>query len=349
MTMLYSRVDALLADPLATIPEPLAYVGADVPLDLLLATGRKAVHLPWYCDQPAPMADQWLESSFPGWTRSILQQWAEGRFDGLDQVVFTRGNDAVQRLYYYVCELQRRGVLAGPKPRMFDIAYIERESSLQHTVNALRRLADQLQVDESALRSGIDQANALREQWQQLQQQRSDQGSLYEKLNRVCLFADLSTLLASDTLPAANAVARRILLAGSVPPDDRLHRAAETPYSAIVGESHEWSAARLGPSIASDSADPWRALAVQRRSSGLGARSFSNPAQRLLAAAKTARADAVVLWLSADDEGLAWHVPAQRTALQATGLPYLCLTARSWDGRDGALAEIEQFVRGLKP
>ena len=95
MTAFQLRLDAVLADPLSTVKRPMSYVGADIPLDLLLATGRSAVHLPWHCGVPTPLADQWLEGSFPGWTRSILQQWAEGRFDGLDQVVFTRGNDAV--------------------------------------------------------------------------------------------------------------------------------------------------------------------------------------------------------------------------------------------------------------
>ena len=349
MSSLDARLDAVLADPLTSVSAPLAYVGADVPIDLLLATGRPAVHLPWQCDASTPLADQWLESSFPGWARSILQQWAQGRFDALDQVAFTRGNDAVQRLYYYVCELQRRGLLGGPVPRIFDIAYIERESSLQHTIGALHRLAEHLQVDEAALRDGMVRANALRRQMEQLQQQRSGLGPLYEKLGRVSLFSDLASLLAVEALPSAAPVARRLLLAGSVPPDHRLHRAAETPHSAIIGEIHEWSAARLGPVLDTDAKDPWRALAIQRRSAGLGARSFADPAQRLLAAAAAMRADAVIVWLSADDEGLAWHVPAQRAALQAAGLPALFLTARQWDCNDGAAAEIEQFVRGLCP
>lgn len=349
MTALQWRLDAVLADPLATVAKPLGYVGGDIPVDLLLATGRPAVHLPWHCGVPTPLADQWLESSFPGWARSIVQQWAQGRFDALDQVVFTRGNDAVQRLYYYVCELQRRGLLRGPVPRMFDIAYIERESSLQHTVGALHRLAEQLQVDEAALRDGIARANALRRQMQHIQQQRCGLGALHEQLGRVSLFADLPALLASESLPLCAPVAKRVLLAGSVPPDDRLHRAAETSHSAIVGENHEWSAARLGPVLDIDADDPWRALAIQRRSAGLGARSFADPAQRLLLAAEAVQADAVIVWLSADDEGTAWHVPAQRAVLQAAGLHALFMTARQWDCNDGAPIEIEHFVRGLCP
>jgi hypothetical protein len=98
-----------------------------------------------------------------------------------------------------------------------------------------------------------------------------------------------------------------------------------------------------------NASDPWRALAIQCRSSGLGARSFADPAQRLVAAAAAVRADAVIVWLSADDEGIAWHVPAQRAALLAAGLPALFLTARRWDCDDGAAGEVEQFGRGLCP
>ena len=85
----------------------IASLGPCLPLDLLEATGRHAGQLPWLLGAPTPHADRWLESKFPVWSRSIVEQWATGRFDELDAVVFSRGDDAVQRVYYYLCELQR--------------------------------------------------------------------------------------------------------------------------------------------------------------------------------------------------------------------------------------------------
>ena len=347
MTALETALDALLADPLRdarATGQALGYLGGDVPSDLLLATGRAVAHLPWTAGQPTPRADAWLESSFPGWARSVVEHWADGRFDCFTQVVFSRGNDVTQRLYYYVCELQRRGLVAGPEPLVFDIAYIDRETSLRHTQAGLRRLADRLGADDAALRDGIHRANGLRGLFNTLQASRSAHGPLYEKLFRASLFTDIRPLLAAHPLPAPGAARRRVLLAGSLPPDDRLHRAVEAAGASVIAEQHELAPARLGPPVDAGATDPCEAIARQRRLAPLGPRGVGDAAARLCDAARAARADAVVLWLTQDDEARAWHVPAQRAALAAAGLPALILTARRDDAGDGAAQEIEHFL-----
>lgn len=296
---------------------PLGYVGGSVPLDLLLATGRPVSHLSWDCHRETPEADQWLESGFAGWLRCIVQDWAEGRFNHLGHVVFTRGSDAVQRAYYYVCELQRMGLLRGPQPLLFDLALIPRESSLQHTLASLRQLASQLDVDDEALRRGVIAANRLRTQ-------------------------------ALAELAAKDVVARpRVLLAGSVPPDQRLHRAIQDGGAQVVADWHELAAATLGPPIDATQPDLWTALARHCHSATLGPRVFGDGAQRLVDAARAVRADAVLLWLTRDDEALAWHVPAQRAALQAAGLPSLVLTVQPWLSDEPVLQAVREFAGEL--
>src|SRR5690606_38530408 len=115
--------------PLAASRGGIGFVGPDVPVDVLLASGRPFGHLPWRATGAigaigatgatgaagaTPWADRWLESSFPFWARSILEQWHDGAFDALDTVIFSRADDASQRLYYYVAELKRRGKRGGP-------------------------------------------------------------------------------------------------------------------------------------------------------------------------------------------------------------------------------------------
>ncbi|RYG86143.1 2-hydroxyacyl-CoA dehydratase, partial [bacterium] len=165
MSPLTTRLDAILADPLAEARARggIGFVGLDVPQDLAFALPTACVHLPWHADRPTPFADAWLESGFPGWARSILETWSTGAFDALRTVIFSRGDDASQRLYYYVRELQRRGRLAGPEARVLDVARIPRASSLRHTRDALVELAASLEVDEPALRVGIERANRLRD------------------------------------------------------------------------------------------------------------------------------------------------------------------------------------------
>jgi hypothetical protein len=56
-----------------------------------------------------------------------------------------------------------------------------------------------------------------------------------------------------------------------------------------------------------------------------------------------ARAAAVILWLTREDEALAWHVPAERSALEAAGIPVLILTAARWQADDDTLERIAAF------
>lgn len=349
-------LDSLLSDPIAALPTaagaPLGYIGSDVPLDLLFATGRPVAHLPWKADRQTLRAERWLEGSFPGWAHSILEDWSAGRFDGFGEVVFSRGNDASQRLYYYVCELQRIGELKGPRPLIFDAAYVPRETSRLHMVAALRRLGEALAVDDRALRDGIAQANRTRLMLQSVQARREGQGLLHEKLLRASLFGDVLPLLEAQGLPASDAAGEagklRVLLAGSAPPDGRLHQAAALAGACVVAEQHEYGLARLGACIDANAADPFDAVVRQRREAPQVGRGFVDPARMLRDAAVAARADAVVLWLTRDDEARAWHVPAQRAALADAGIPALVLPAMRWLADDGAIDRIQEFLRTIR-
>ncbi|MEP7311107.1 MAG: 2-hydroxyacyl-CoA dehydratase family protein [Pseudomonadota bacterium] len=344
-------VDRILADPLRTarsVGQGIGYVGADVPLDLLLATGRPSCHLPWIADRATPVADQWLESSFPGWARSMLQDWATGRFDCLSQVIFSRGDDSAQRLYYYICELQRRGLIAGPVPLIFDVAGIPRESSRLHTIAAVRSLAARVSVSDAALQAGVRAANRRRAMFERIDTARTSAGVLYERVARASLFEDFDTLLGEAAWPSAVNTGR-LLLAGSAPPDERLHQAAEAAGWSVVGETHGRSLARLGPKVTESTADPAAAIGSQRHAAAAGPRGFGDAASSLLMAARRKRARAVVLWLTREEESLVWHVPAQRAALAAAGIPALVLTSRSWNADDGATDEITGFLGGLQP
>ena len=350
MNTLEHALDAILRDPLRTAlaaGDAIGHVGTEVPLDLLLAADRPVCHLPWQTGRPTPQADRWLESGFPGWTRSILEDWLAGRFDGLAQVVFTRGDDVSQRLYYYVCELQRRGRLRGPEPLIFDLALIPRAASLQRTVDSIARLAAQLGVQEQHLARGVTRANRQRRLFAQLQQSRCAAGVLYGKIARASLFGDLTGLLEAASLPS-DAVRCRVLLAGSAPPDERLHAAVESAGAAVVAEAHVRGLTRLGAPVDENASDCMLAIATQLTAGSIGPRSFIDRAAWLVDSARSAPAGAVVSWLTREEEALSWHVPAQRAALDRAGIAHLELTGRSADADDGAGEEIISFIGGLE-
>ncbi len=352
MTAIETKLDEILAHPLRAALSSggtaWGYVGLDIPPDLVSAPGRVSCHLPWRNQASTPVAAQWLETSFPGWARSIIEDWAAGKFDCFEQVVFSRGEDATHRLYYYVCELQRLGRLGGPRPLVFDIAKIPRESSRRHSVMALRKLMEQLRLDDEQLTVGIERANQLRELFVGLQSVRKGPGRLYEKAVRASLFADVTGLLASGLSEAPGQVDRAVVLVGSAPPDDSLHRAVEGAGWTVVEELYDRSMHRLGGVVSLEGPDPASAVVHRWLEHESGKRAFSDPALGIVSRLRGRKIDAAVLWSMREDEALAWRVPAQRAALADLGIPTLALTARSWNVDDGAADEIQSFLRGLR-
>jgi hypothetical protein len=257
--------------------------------------------------------------------------------------VFSRGGDASQRLYYYVAELQRRGKLAGPSPEIFDIAFVPRDSSLEHTEAAIAALMRRLDVSARMLLDGIESANQLRHRYADLQRQRTADGALFERLARALLWSDPTHWLDEFAAPAAVAGTGRCLLAGSMPPDERLHRTIDATGMSVIAEAHALAPGQLGTELDLKGAPLEQALARHLRRTSTGPRAFFDRAAAVVERARTVRADAVVLWLTREDEALAWSAPALQHALADAGLPMLLLPAARWQADDGALEMITEF------
>lgn len=347
--MTETALDAILSDPLAgarAAAGAVGYVGFDIPQDILLAPGVNAFHLPWRVEGGGAAAERWTESSFPPLAKSILQQWADGVFDHVfTHVIFTRGNDVSQRLYYYLCELQRTGVVKGPQPLIFDAAKIRRPSSLAHTQDAVRRLCAALGIAGDALEAGARRANECRNAAAALNTDRQGAGVYYEKLSRALLFAAPEPLLGEAPEPAP-APKGRLLLAGSTPPDERLHEAAARAGYEVAGEYYDGALTRYGAPVTLEDGPIERAIAGAAQDA-LSPRVFTDEAAAIAAAARAAHADAAVVWLIEEDEALVWRLPRQLEALKQAGVPALSLTRRRWDAGDGAADDIAAFLGSL--
>jgi hypothetical protein len=305
------------------------------------------VHLPWRRDAATPRADEWLEDAFPGWARSIIETWAAGHFDFLDAVIFSRGDDVSQRLYYYVCELQRQQRLKGPAPLVFDVARIPRASSAAWTVQAVGTLAAELGLSSEDLSAGIDVANRRRAMLQFVDAEIQLEGRYRERLARASLFSGVETL-ALDRMPHAEQARKRLVLAGSVPPDDGLHLAVEAAGWNVVADIHGRDLHRLGCAVDDGGESPAQRIARRAHSSPSGPRSFHDRAAEIAAAVQERGANAAILWLFKEDEAFAWDVVGTRRQLQAEGIPTLVLDQRRWDLADSPGDEIASFLTGLQ-
>lgn len=338
-------IDAILKEPLGALRGGLGFVGADVPLELLLASKRPFGHLPWSADAATPAADQWLESGFPGWARSILEQWLAGHFDALGDVVFSRADDAAQRLYYYVRSLQSRGRLGGPTAHLLDIALVPRASSIVHTASAIESLAQNLGIDAAAWDEALERGRRFRGRWASLHAQR-DAGEAFARLSRAALWSD-ATRWIDVVEPPRPCALPRVLLAGSMPPDERLHRAVELGGACIIDEMHWAGPGRFGPACGASEEAPAMCLATQLHRSASGPRAFVDRAAQIVGHVQQARAVAVILWLTREDEALAWQLPAQQRVLQQAGVPVLAVPAAHWAATDADLMSITRFCAGV--
>ncbi len=286
----------------------IASLGPDIPLELLQATGRYAGPLGWNIDRDFPQAEQWLESKFPRWAFSIVEDWAAGVFDHLGLVIFSRSDDSAQRLYYYICELRARALLAGPEPVIFDVTRIGRSHSEARCIESVRALAALFEVSDDALEAAI---------------------------------------VAGASAAAEQVTARACLLGGTPPPDDRLHRAIAAAGWKAHGKTLAESWLSDGASAQAATGDPCAALGKRLHASQSGVRSFADRGAALVATSRQCGAKAAVLWFSEEDEAEVWNLPAQRRALEADGLPVLVLTRRDWRANDGATDEIAAFLKGI--
>ncbi len=392
LSTLFSRASR---DPLnaAKTRRAIGYLGWNVPVELIIAADAVPVHLGALPALPeTSLADRFLESSFSAQSRGVAQHWLAGELDSFDAVIFSRSDDNAQRLYYYLCELQRMGVCKGPTPHLYDLARIQRGTSVAHTIESTRSLAAAIGVDESKLLAATERVAAREKLLADLLKLRTaDQvplGSIAHRIVRAARteWSDEWDASLQEWLSSCAKVAPRnkVALVGSVPPDEHIHAAIEMDGTVVVGEINEasfiawahgdidqaasvtWARGDIdqGSSVAwergetngASSVAPERAVldasveAIARRYyDGTNAISTLLQSPRdLVNAARTLRADGVIVWMVATDTGLAWQAPRIERALREAGLPTLMLTSQPQTLNAEALTQIAYFRRTLE-
>ena len=326
------------------------YVGNDVPVALILASGALPVRLRVAAGGDTAIAERYIESSFAPELRLIANQWLEGAFDHLHAVVFARSDDSGQRLYYYLCELQRRGLCAGPAPLLFDIAGLARDASFEHTLESTRLLAAQLGASTDALAPALERVAQRGSLLGEVRARRLVPAPLPGSAAWTFEYAaGCDWRVAFDEsarrwLDAAERLSapKRVVLAGDPTPGDQLHLAIESAGASVVLELNE--SASHGASIAGD---PLASIAgeFQRRESP--ALSMRRQPRWLADCARNHRADAVLVWLSEQNEALPWEIARQVQALRAAGIPALLLSRQPPSFPPAAIEQVRQFVRSI--
>jgi benzoyl-CoA reductase/2-hydroxyglutaryl-CoA dehydratase subunit BcrC/BadD/HgdB len=327
------------------------YVGEDVPIALILAADALPVRLHGAPDSATPRIDALVESSFAPLLRAVAEQWLEGRLDHLDAVVFTRADDSSQRLYYYMCELQRRGLCAGPRPLLFDLASLARRSSFEHTLESVRLLATALGATENRLEAALRRIARRAQLLQAVRARRALPAPLRgsaawaAEYAAGCDWREDFDERAHRWLEEAALLftPRRVVLAGDPLPDDGMHLAVEICGASIVLELNESSVTGVA-----NRRDALGAVAEEYRRRESPAVSMRHNPRWLAEAALAQRADAVVLWASEQNEALPWEIPRQMKSLRDAGIPALLLARQPRQLSALTLEQVMHFVRNPK-
>jgi hypothetical protein len=350
------HVESLSGDPLRTARQiagagnrVVGHVGDDVPPALILASGALPLSLRSGGLASTPQADRILESAFSPMAREVTERWLSGELDFLHSVVFSRADDSSQRLYYYLCELQRRGQCSGPRPLLYDIARIARPTSVGHTRDSTRKLAAELAVDAAKLAPAMERVARRETILDDLRAHRRQDaplpGSLGWRVQRAAAFDWRESFddAARDWLrgPPTLSSPRRLILVGNAPTDASLHLAVEAAGGSVVADFTDPSRLPAGAITLDALADAVHA----QRSPVLAMR---DDASWTMARAREARAEAVIFWLIEEDEALPWEIARQMNRLRAEGVPALLLARQPWSVDDHARAQVREFVSGIE-
>ena len=330
------------------------YVGNDVPVALILAAGALPVRVRVAAGSDDRAVDEFVEASFTPELRAIAAQWMGGALDHLDAVVFSRADDSGQRLYYYLCELQRRGLCRGPRPLLYDVASLGRASSAEYSLESTRSLATQLGTVVARLEPALQRVReregllAAVKARRQLPAPLPGSAAWLFDHAAACDWRDAFDEPARRWLDAAALlpIPRRVMLAGDPLPDEQIHTAIEACGASVVLELTETSAARTG-----NGRDPLAAIAAEFQRRESPAIAMRSNARWLADCALEQRADAVVVWLSEQDEALPWEIARQSGSLRDAGLPVLLLARQPWRVSAAVITQVMHFVRnaGKKP
>lgn len=356
-TTYLDHLRGLLADPLQVARASarqgrhvVGYVGDEIPVALILAAGAMPVAVRADERSPTPRADEILESAFTPPLRAIAEQWLGGHLDFMESVVFSRADDSAQRLYYYLCELQRRGRCGGPRPLLYDIAKIARPASASHSRDSTQRLARELGATATPLADAVGRVaqreSLIADLRSRCQADAPLSGALAWRIRQAAGADwredfDIDTQRWLTTAPTLSRP-RRIVLAGDPPPDDSLHAAIEAAGGSVALElSHSFA------TLPTDGIASLDALADQFHARLTPVLAMREDRDWLVNRAREVRADAVVCWLIEEDEALPWEISRQMRRLHEERIPALLL-ARQRRHEAGARGALTEFIGGLE-
>jgi benzoyl-CoA reductase/2-hydroxyglutaryl-CoA dehydratase subunit BcrC/BadD/HgdB len=348
----------------------IAYVGRDVPRELLRAAGATPYRLAGRPGHTEP-ADRFCGGDMDPVARSQLSRVLTGELADCAGLVISGDCEGSLRLFLYLREIQRLEPFDGVPPFTFlDLLHLPQRTSALYNATRLRQLADTLgewtgtAVTDGALAERIRESATQRSHYQGLQRLRSAvDGPRISGVDALRVFGagmtrddDVHPVLLEQLvarggeLPVLEGVP--VFLTGSAHDRPDVYRLIESRGAVVVGEDHDWGAlSAQSPVDTGTNPFPALAAAYGRGAPASAGYGIAERAEHTARQAANAGARLVVVWLRAGDDAPAWDVHAQRDALQERGIPVVVLPGRPYtvepdtaltEPLDGALARLSR-------
>ncbi|MGY2076634.1 2-hydroxyacyl-CoA dehydratase [Blastococcus sp. SYSU DS0828] len=304
-------------------------VGADVPAELVEASGALAYRLHGAPDRVSEEARSILGAALDPVVHSVLTQLLDGSLAFLDGLVVSRDSQASLQLFYALRELRRiEPSRQLPPVVLLDLLHLPTPHTARYDEVRLAQLADQLAGWTGTAATPGRLADAVRAVGRVRALLRQVSGLRAE--GRLTGTVALHSVGVATALPTADAAplleqvvaeateprtARRVFLTGSGQDVDDLYRALEDQLDClVVGEDHDWGPLTLptGPA-APDLAS--LALVYRDRGPAAPTASIGRRAAATALRVRDSRADLLLAVVREHDEAPAWDFPAQAAAV----------------------------------
>jgi len=315
----------------------IGYLSNLIPLELIHAAGMQPIML---CGDPreAPtLANEFMEAAFDPITRSVFNRILKGDYNFLDLIVLPRGNDAYQRLYYYLCEIHRKHPdITIPPVYMLNLLYSPRVSTERHNEKQLSRFVTCLQViaEQSITKQQIQDSvliyNNCRNELHTFNDLRRQyhipafvSPAVYATVQTVDIEAACQTLTRVNkeitASEALNTIPRLMLIGNGLDHAD-LHTLVASLGASVVGDYHFYGQQFL-PATIDTRGDLFTALGHYYSQTVKSTRTPPADIDRPLAVAKQQGADGLLFFFLQGEEALTWQVPKQLAAANSADIP----------------------------
>jgi len=335
------------------------YLSNTIPIELIHAANIMPFHLFGEPNRPTPLADLYMEPAFDPMTRSIFDKILAGDFDFLDTIILPRTSDALQRLYYYLCELKRQDK-GYPIPDLFlvDLLHSPWYSSARYNHARLiefqtylaERVGSEIQP-EAALES-IKTYNHARRLLRQMTRERARlprsitsamSHAVYSAARTlpVELFNHLTTELLEQFSGMRTETGRRLVIAGNGTDDPGLYELIDQLDATVVGDYHAYGNHFLVGQV-DESHEPIAALSKHYHRETKSYRTFRPNPHDLSDFTKQQKADGILFYYMVKEEALTWYYPKQKQVAEADGIKTVLLSDQPY------LLDTERIINTLR-